>query len=112
MVQELLLLLFHVEEGKGESFGRGDLWGLMLWRCCGVDDDDDDDEDGRCGLGGGGVTMEEPRIMKSLILGQPFVSLSHDKGGLYGFWIGYFLFVWIGMGNHVILWEHYRTNKM
>lgn len=60
------------EEGKGVSFGREDLWGLMVWRCGGVDDDDGCEFGG----GGGGVTMEEPRMMKSLILGQPFDSLN------------------------------------
>lgn len=71
------------EEGEGGSFGREDIWGLMTWRCCGVDDDDGCE----CGFGGG-VTMEEPRITKSLILGQPFVSLNEGKEKeVYVIWV-------------------------
>lgn len=54
-------------EGEGVRFElRG---GLMVRRCC-EREGTDEDEDGL-----GGVTMEEPRITKSLILPWPTVNL-------------------------------------
>lgn len=96
--------MFQLEE-KGASFGREGLWGgLMGWRCwwCGVEEEEK------------GVTTEEPRITKSLIiycsmiLGQPFGLLSGVwRRGLYGFWI----LDWIGF-ERSMFFQHYRTHKV
>ena len=63
---------------EGGSFGGEDLKGLIWWWwwwwCEGVEDE-----------GLGGVTMEELRMKKCLILGQPFGPFLGHDGGIRGF---------------------------